>query len=209
MTSLDCADVREAISARADGEDLGADATAVADHLDVCAACARFAAHLPAVTRRTRLSAAQEVPDLTDAIVTAVAASPPPEPRRTRDLRILVGLAGGAQLLLALPMLLGLVSPDLHVGRDLGTLQVALGVGLVLAALQPRRAAGLFPVVAVVGAITIVAATIDVVTGAATLTAELTHLAELVGVAALWGLTRQRPRPSWRSVRDGLRMEPV
>lgn len=211
-----CAAIREAVSADLDGEVAPVSHVEVARHLRGCAACERFVGELSVLARRTRLGAADRVPDLSGSITArlAGASTPPSKParsaRRQRDLRALVALAGVAQLIVAAPMLLGLLGPDLHLGRDLGAAQVAIGVGLVFAAAQPRRAPGLLPVVAVVAAITVVAATIDVVTGAASLAAELTHLAELVGVAALWALSRHLPpQPSPSASPPRLRVEAV
>ncbi len=206
--ALPCTEAREALSTEQDGEGLALRLRSqLADHLEVCDGCARFAGDIAGLARRTRVGAAEEVPDLSVAITRRVAAELPagyatsaPSPSgsrvRTRDLRRLVALAGVAQFVLAMPMLLGLVGPDVHAGRDLGALQVALGVGLVCAALQPRRASGLLPVLAVVAATTVVAGVLDVAMGVASLAAELTHLSELIGVVALWALARrtaQRP----------------
>jgi len=201
VTEAACGPVRAALSADLDGEDAGVDGEVVDHHLAACASCRRFADALPTVARRTRLAAAAPVPDLTARITRALDTTRADTSRvterrrrRVRDLRILVALAGAAQLIVAVPLLLGLIGPDLHVGRDLGALQVALGVGLLVTAVQPRRAAGLLPVVAVVAAVTVVTASIDVATGTATLVAELTHLSEVVGVLALWGLVRHQQR---------------
>lgn len=206
-----CAIVREAVSADLDGELTPLRRDELTHHLDVCASCASFADDLIRLARHSRVGAADAVPDLTDAIrarvevasATAVASEPEdPDPgaasgshlaprSRVREVRWLVALAGAAQLVLAVPMLLGITVPDLHLGREVGALQVAMGVGLIFAAAQPRRAPGLLPVVAVVAGATVIAATIDVVAGVATLAAELTHIAELVGVVALWILSRR------------------
>ena len=195
-----CAAIREAASADLDGEVAPISRAEVARHVQRCVACERFVDDLSVLARRTRVGAADQVPDLTTTItarLSAAATSPSKaarSARRLRDLRALVALAGLAQLVVAAPLLLGLLGPDLHLGRDLGAAQMAIGVGLVFAAAQPRRAPGLLPVVAVVAAVTVVAATFDVVTGAASLVAELTHLTEVVGVAALWALSRRLPR---------------
>lgn len=208
---MTCSACREALSARLDGEPPGAGADQrLAHHLASCTDCTRFEQHITELTRRTRIGAADAVPDLTAAIIAQV--SPLTQPsgshsktataasvRRTRDLRRLVAVAGIAQLILALPMLLGMVSPDTHLGRDLGALQLALGVGLICVAVQPRRAHGLLPVLTVVAAVTVVAATLDVATGAASLLGELTHLTEVIGVPVVWALARRTAPHPWVS----------
>ncbi len=191
---LRCTDVREAVSARHDGETSPVDVEAVAHHLDGCEGCERFAGRLGVVSRRARVAAAESVPNLTEPILARVAAEQPVG-RRVRELRWLVGLAGLVQASVAIPALLGVVSVDQHLGRDLGALQLALAVGLLLAAWQPTRAVGVLPVAAVVAVVAVITAGIDVAAGTVALTAELTHLSEVVGVLALWALRRRAPVP--------------
>lgn len=188
-----CILMREALSAEHDGEapPAGVSPAAVRDHLVSCGGCAAFATALPDLDVRSQGRAVTSALPSTSAILTRLAAPGITRGPSVVQLRWLVGLAGASQLLLAVPMLLGLMGPDVHAGRDLGALQLALGVGLALAALQPRRAAGVLPVAAVVAASTVVIAAIDVATGAASVAGELTHLSELIGVAALWALTRR------------------
>lgn len=109
------------------------------------------------------------------------------------QLRWLVAFAGAVQLALAVPVLFGAVGPGFHAGRELGSLQLAIGVGLIVAAMQPMRAAGVLPIVGVVTALTVVIAAIDVAAGVASLGGELVHVSELVGLAALWALARRTP----------------
>jgi predicted anti-sigma-YlaC factor YlaD len=194
-----CAAVREALSSRLDGEDHPVPLPDVHSHLSACGPCTRFESQLAGVTRRTRVATAEPVPDLTAPILVALAEDrASATDRRTLELRWLVALAGAVQLVLAVPALVGLIGPDAHLGRDLGALQLALGVGLLFAAWQPRRSPGVLPIAAVVAIAAMVTAGIDVATGVATLTAELTHLSEVIGVLALWALRRRipdEPRP--------------
>jgi predicted anti-sigma-YlaC factor YlaD len=91
-------------------------------------------------------------------------------------------------------------APALHLGRDLGALELALGIGFLVAAYQPHRAAGVLPIAAVAAGVVVVAVAIDLIAGRTSLLAELTHLSELVGVVALWALTRRLPdRPDLRA----------
>jgi predicted anti-sigma-YlaC factor YlaD len=187
-----CSAVRESLSARLDDEVPPLATAAVDRHLGGCHACARYATDLQGLHREARVAVADEVPDLTADILVAVTAQQQlAVGRRTRELRVLVAVAGVVQLALAVPVLLGLLGPAAHVGRELGALQLALGVGLLVAAWQPWRAAGVLPVAAVVASTTVVAGIVDVASGAATLTGELVHLSELAGVLALWALRRR------------------
>ena len=63
---------------------------------------------------------------------------------------------------------------------------MALAVGLLLAAWQPARAWGLFPVVAALALVLGGTAVLDVVRGTATSLGEVHHLLDLAGVAVLW-----------------------
>lgn len=189
-----CAPSREALSAHLDGERADVPLTDAHAHAATCAPCGRYATRLTDVTRQVRVATAQTVPDLTAPILVALTEDGVTEgARRTRDLRILIGLAGAVQVALALPVLVGMWAPGLHVGRDLGALELALGLGLLLAAYQPHRAAGVFPIAAVAVGVVSVMAVVDLTAGRAALVSELTHLTELIGVAALWALTRRLP----------------
>lgn len=189
-----CAPTREALSADLDGESAELPVHEARIHAEGCEPCGRYAERLATVTRQVRVAAAEPVPDLTASILVAITRDRAATgDRRLRDLRVLVGLAGAVQVVLALPILVGAWAPALHVGRDLGALELALGLGLLLAALQPHRAAGVLPVAAAAVAVVSVAAVVDLAAGRAGLVSELTHLTELVGVLALWGLTRRFP----------------
>ncbi|MEJ2858238.1 MULTISPECIES: zf-HC2 domain-containing protein [unclassified Saccharothrix] len=84
---MDCDDIRQALSARLDGESGPPDAERFAEeHLDRCGACARWLDRAAAVTRRVRLSAAVVWPDVAEAVLARVPPAPdadgePPGPR--------------------------------------------------------------------------------------------------------------------------------
>lgn len=190
-----CSAVRDAVSARFDGEDAPLAGAEVERHLTGCGSCAAFESGLAPLARRTRVVAAAPVPDVTAQVLAAVEADRLHAPdRRRRELRLLVGLAGLVQVVLAVASLGAVEGASAHLVHELAALQLALGLGFLLAALQPRRAPGVLPIAVVVVAATLVAAVVDVVLGRVTLVGELTHLAEVVGVAALWLLSRQRTR---------------
>jgi predicted anti-sigma-YlaC factor YlaD len=68
---LTCAQARDDISARLDGEPMAAPPDAVEAHLAVCAPCARFAARASALGRHLWLRTAKRPPDTLLATITA------------------------------------------------------------------------------------------------------------------------------------------
>src|SRR5690348_2163005 len=78
IKGIDCATARELLSARLDGEASPLEQAAVGRHLATCPACAVLGAELERLHRAIRLRPADEVPDLSAAIVRRVAPPPPP-----------------------------------------------------------------------------------------------------------------------------------
>lgn len=191
---MDCSQAREVLSALRDGEVPGASHAAAHRHLAGCAACRRVEAVLDGVGRRLRVAGATPVPDLTGPIVTAgepvLRAAHRDHQRRERATRLLVALLGLTQVLLALPLVLGLVAPAEHALRHLGALELGIGLGLVLAAWQPRRAAGILPVVGVVAVVSVVLAAVDIAAGTTSPARESVHLVEVLAVGGVWWLVR-------------------
>lgn len=193
---MDCDHIREALSARLDSEDPGVDGHVVDRHIDGCAACAAWAADLVPLHRMVRVRAADQVPDLSPSILAAAA---PPATARTRSsapvsvARWALFTVALTQLILAAPaLLLGEDSgATVHVARELGSFDVALAVGLLVAAWQPARAWGLLPVVGALALVTGVTAVLDVVRGTTSSLGEAHHLLDLAGVALLWVVARE------------------
>ena len=78
----------------------------------------------------------------------------------------------------------------MHAAHELGSWEAALAVGLLVAAWQPRRAAGLLPFALALAGAMVATATFDIVTGHAPAAGEAQHILDLLGVGALWLLTR-------------------
>ena len=187
-----CAQVREGISAGLDGEPVGLAEPVIDQHLRACAACRGFQESVVGVTRAARVLVEPTVADRSTSIVAALVDDR--EPRRdVGRWRLITGVAGVVQAAIAMPALLGVMGSDLHLGRELGVLQLALAVGFVLAAVQPRRSHGVAPIAAVVAVAGVVMAGVDVMAGAATLAEETVHLSQLVAVFVLWRLARAVP----------------
>jgi predicted anti-sigma-YlaC factor YlaD len=202
---MDCDHCRDAISAALDGEDPGVPADLVSAHIEACAGCREFAAAAPDLHRAARIAPAAPVPDLTDSILRAIGDEPVSVPAddRTRFLRISLAVIAVIQLLMAVPALVlgddaGL--PE-HVARHLGSFALALGVGLLVVAWRPERAAALLPVVAALVLCLLASSLIDIVSGRAEPGTEVGHAPELVGLVAVWllartpGLEPRRARP--------------
>ena len=97
------------------------------------------------------------------------------------------------QLVLAAPaLLLGEdAGATVHVARELGSFDVALAVGLLVAAWQPARAWGLLPVIAALGLVMAGTAVVDVARGTATGFGEAHHVLDLAGLVLLWLVARE------------------
>ncbi|HWH00437.1 MAG TPA: zf-HC2 domain-containing protein [Pilimelia sp.] len=223
---MTCEDIRIALSARLDGEEPGASAAALDAHLAGCAGCAHWLAQAERLTRAVRIQAVA-VPDLTAAVLAAVAAelpaagvgpaeppaaaspaaaSPAAEPvtRRARRqiLRLAVALAAAAQLGLALPVLLGgqAMPPDIHLSREMASFDVALAVGFALAAWRPTLARAFVPVALVLAGCLVATTVVDVVDARTALAQEVGHLAVVAQAGLLWALGRTaEPAPSGRA----------
>lgn len=201
---MDCTTAREALSASLDDELAAGEAGALAAHLEGCSACRAVGQELELLHRVTRVRAADAVPDLVPSIMAAVEL---PKARRQRDLdwsRYALLAVAATQLILALPLLLLGEDPGatVHVARELGAFDVALAAGLLLAAWQPWRAAGLLPFAAALAAITTITSVVDVVAGRASFGSEAHHLLDLVGLVLLW-LVAQVPEAPARRRRQG------
>ena len=195
-----CDTIREAISARLDGEAPGLEESAIEAHLAGCSACVAWSEELTALHRMVRVREAEAVPDLTGAIL---GSSPPPVRRAWRTevispARWALFVVALTQLVLAAPaLLLGEDSgATVHVARELGTFDLALAVGLLVAAWQPARAWGLLPVAAALALVMAATAVVDVVRGTASGIGEAHHVLDLAGLVLLWMVAREERDPA-------------
>jgi len=198
---MECENYRLGISARLDGEDAGVDDAALAWHLANCEACRRFEAEAMSLTRTVRVAAAEPVPDLAPAIMAAIneertAASRKPrfDPQALRGGLIALAIV---QMVLALPVLLfgRDAGAPVHIAREVGSFDFALAVGFLFVGWRPARAYGMLPLVATLVACLGIATAVDLVRGTATFLNESAHLLDLMGLAAVWGLTRPGAYP--------------
>jgi predicted anti-sigma-YlaC factor YlaD len=197
---MECSHFREAVSARLDGEDPGLPVPILDGHLAGCASCRAWSGELGALHRLVRVRTAEPIPDLTAGIVDAFV----PAPRRRTVWRLVPGevisnarwalfAVALTQLVLAAPALvLGEdAGATVHVARELGAFDVALAVGLLVAAWQPLRAWGLLPVAAALALVMAGTAVLDLVDGRTDTVAEAHHLLDVAGVLLLWLVARE------------------
>lgn len=201
---MTCAECREALSARLDGEDAADERRAVDQHLVSCAQCRGFGDSAARITRLARTGVAVPGPDLVDAVL---AAAPPPRAiTLARVARVLLAVVAVGQMGLSLAGLLAVnvVSSAEHAGAPLGgatmahmsheaaAWNLAIGAGFLWVSLQSSRSAGLVPVLsAFVGLLTLLSA-VDLVLGRVEPARLFTHGLVVAGLALVLLLDRRR-----------------
>jgi predicted anti-sigma-YlaC factor YlaD len=196
-----CARWHEDLSADLDGELAPNRRPMLAAHLASCRDCAALAEELRALHRAVRLRPAEAVPDLSGRIL---AVANPPRAGRGDWIRTSLLVVALTQLAFALPGLAGrLEGAAVHVGRHLGSLELAVALGLAYAAWRPVRAFGLLPMAGALALAITVTAVVDVTSGRAPLLGEAHHVLDLAGVVLLW-LLAGAPRPWRRRGRAGV-----
>jgi predicted anti-sigma-YlaC factor YlaD len=185
---MNCDTAREVLSGELDNELADDERRRLEAHLASCAECRAVRRDLAAFGRVIRVRRADEVPDLVEPIMAAVELPRPRAASRFDWARYALLAVALTQLVLAVPALvLGENSgATVHVARELGSFDVALAAGLLVAAWQPRRAAGLLPFAVALSVATLVASVVDVASGRAATGAEAHHVVDLAGLALLW-----------------------
>ena len=188
---MNCTHIRQAISARLDGETLGVDSAALDSHLASCADCRAFTASAADLHGAMRLAPAPEIPDLTSGILTAIGAE------STRDdtqlaLRWILAILALVQIAIAVPALIFGSDAGLpvHTARHLGSFDVALAVGFLFAAWRPSRIPGLLPVVFALVACLVGSSMLDVISGNTAALSEAHHVTDFAGLVVVWLLSR-------------------
>jgi predicted anti-sigma-YlaC factor YlaD len=143
---VDCERYREALSARLDDEEGPEDARHADDlHLEYCGDCALWYDQAALITRRTRTTAAVAWPDVTEAVLARVPATPPHRATRLRLALGAVGVAQGGTALFSLTFHDSL-APAAGYGTDAWNL--ALGVAFTAVAARRTQPGALVPLVA-------------------------------------------------------------
>jgi predicted anti-sigma-YlaC factor YlaD len=200
-----CPSVREALSARLDGEPLGMPAAALDQHLAACGACSAWAESAADVTRRARLAAAPDVPDLTAAILTALPRELPGAAAAARSrladaaVRLALLAVAVAQAGLAWPALASgaaSMSAPVHMAHETGAWNLAVAAAFLAVAAAPRLAPGGLPFLATFAALLVPVTVADLAAGHVHLDRAAAHLLLLAGVVlvatAAWRGRRRR-----------------
>lgn len=199
---VNCSDFREALSARIDGEPSPLPDTAVDRHLEGCPHCRAWQDDAVRLRRQLLVREAPRVPDLTERILTEV---PAPSPQRW-GLRIALALVALVQSGLGFAELLGadvghaehdgMMAMAAHLGNESGAWNLAVGFGLLWAALRPATASGLLPALAGFVAVLGLMSGLDLADGQVTVSRVLSHGLLVAGVGLLYGVRRQHRRTS-------------
>ncbi|WP_410570189.1 zf-HC2 domain-containing protein [Amycolatopsis sp. cmx-4-61] len=183
-----CEDCREALSARLDGE---TEPASPDEHLASCAECREWLAGAERLRRTMLLRPAPPVPDLTAAILDRT----PAPSGEGWGLRIALTVVAIAQLGLAFAELLGTAHGGVHLGHESGAWNLAVGIGLLAAALRPGTAGGQLPLLTGFVGVLLALSAGDLAAGQVTLSRLATHVLVVLGLALLYAVHRaQRDR---------------
>jgi predicted anti-sigma-YlaC factor YlaD len=205
---MQCQNVREAISARLDGEPLGMPVRELDRHVDGCAACARWADDAALVTRRARLAPAPPVPDLTASVLAALPRELPGVAAAARSrlvgtaLRLALVAVGVGQAGVAWPALVSgaaSMSAPVHMAHETGAWNLAVAAAFLAVAAAPRLAAGALPFLGTFAVLLVPVTLADLLAGRVQADRAVAHLLLVAGVvlvaAIAWRGRRSRPEP--------------
>jgi predicted anti-sigma-YlaC factor YlaD len=193
------------LSARLDGEPSGVPDHLIDEHVGGCPGCAEW--QQQAMALATRTAEPIEAPDLVAPVLAAVRseeARAGVRRRRATATRFSLGALALVQLALSVP---GLIlghdhTAPIHVAHEVGSFDAALALGLLLAALWPRLAAGMLPLVAAITGLLLLTAGSDVAAGRTAALTESPHLLDLAGLLLLMRLAVTTG--GWSGLRMGL-----
>lgn len=188
-----------------DGEDEPLPPEAVDRHLMTCAGCRSWYGHAQTMRRVMTVRAAPPVPDLTDTILERI---PAPSGEKW-PARIGLGIVAVAQLTLSVAQFLGIAtgmggmaeggSMMDHLTHESTAWNVAVGVGLLWAALRTRAAAGQLPLLTGFVLVLTAFSAGDLLGSEVTAGRVLSHSLIVVGLVLLYVVHRQNreaPHPN-------------
>jgi predicted anti-sigma-YlaC factor YlaD len=197
---MECSSAREAISALLDGEPAGGPVDdALQRHLLDCAECRHWRDRAHEVTRRFRVSGAEAAPAPGDALLAAVRATSGRPRRNPLTLtRATLAAVAAAQVAVTLPALLfgSDHGSPMHVAHEMGSFDMALAMGFLVAAWRPARVAGMGVVVGAAALLLVVTALVDLGAGRTSAMDEAPHLLVVAGWLLLRRLQALAPSPA-------------
>ena len=185
---MQCTTYREAISARLDGEPLGMPEHDLDAHLAGCPGCASWADAAAVVTRRARLAPAPAVPDLTEAVLTALPRALPGAARARvvgDFLRLALLALGVAQAALFWPTMEsggGAMAAPMHMAHETGAWNLAVAAAFLAVAAAPRLAPGALPFLGTFAVLLTAVTAADLAAGRVPVERAVAHLLLLAGV---------------------------
>jgi len=179
-----CSEVREALSARYDGEAASVDEATLRAHVAGCAGCAAYERSLATVDGVVRRDEAEPPTDLRRRLAesTSMRLS-----RRRVGARLALRLGVAALGLFELATAtIEMFDSRNHESHESSSFTIALCVAMIYAAFRPRMARGYVPVLASASVLLVVTSVTDVDDGAIGLLHELPHLGMVLGTVFLW-----------------------
>ena len=186
-----------------DGEPAEVDLTELDRHLVECVDCQRWRERAHELTRRVRLQPARPAPRPTAQLMDAVHGQSGVSwwrPDSMTAARIGLVAVALAQLALWLPVLLfghDHAAP-VHVAHEMGSFDVAVAMGFLVAARRPGRAVGMLSLVGIAAGLLVVTAVVDLMAGRTSLSDEAPHLLVVAGWLILHRLATIAPPTSER-----------
>jgi predicted anti-sigma-YlaC factor YlaD len=186
LRGVRCERWRDAISARADGEDPGVDERSLTAHLTTCAGCRSFAASAGSPPEAVDGGGGEPPASLATTVARMAAIAD-----RATTSSVVRGLLAVVAVEIIVMSTRALVLGDqhetsTHAARHLGAFTAAYGVGLLVVVARPARARTLLPVAAVVAGALVISAIVDLVQRRIPVLDEAAHLPEVVSVVLVW-----------------------
>lgn len=204
MSTLSCETVRESLSAALDGEpaaDGSIGRSADLDrHLSGCPDCTRWMGMASAMHRSVRVTEARAIPDRTDAIMAAIAEEQRRLAGSTRPsmvpmARIALTIIGLVAMAAAIPELFHTTDAfsSAHGARELGTFEVTLAAGFLIAARRPIHAGLVAMLGLIVSAGLVITGALDLGFGHTALGIEVHHTLAILGTVLACIIARAHP----------------
>lgn len=188
-TVMTCESIRDAISARVDGEAPGVDLRLVDAHLRRCDACRQFFAAAENTRRIGAVSVAPDMPDLSRRVTKLVAFADRAGTWST--VRVVLAVVAVQIIVFSVPSLAAhdATGTEAHGSRHLGAFTIAYAVALLVVVVRPARARTVLPVACVLAGALVITATFDLVNGNVPFLNETLHVPEILSVGLVWALT--------------------